>query len=124
MCDGEVTDGPLSYSRFSQTNKIDSNDIIANFVFPYICNFLLYFSNMMIAVGVRAEHFKVADFIGLVPFQWHRQNKIGSNGILVLQRVCENLYYFIKIYSLIHHAFEGSIFFQFYLGCLENNYKA
>ena len=45
--------------------------------------------------GIRGWlHFKVADFVGLVNFEWHSQNKVGNVGILVLQRDCEKLYSF------------------------------
>ena len=43
------------------------------------------------SVGLRVLHFKVAYFIGLVHFEWHSQNEIGKNGILVLCGVCEKL---------------------------------
>ena len=33
---------------FSQKHKIGNIDIIANFVFPYICNFLSYLQHMML----------------------------------------------------------------------------
>ena len=36
------------------------------------------------AIGIRGLHFKFADFIGLVHFIWHNQNKVGNIGILVM----------------------------------------
>ena len=35
-----------SQSDFSQTHKIGNIDIIANFVFPYICSLLLYLQHV------------------------------------------------------------------------------
>ena len=58
--------------------------------FPFFCRFLLYLDHMVL-VDVKLEiswkrwvNFKVADFIGLVNFEWHSQNKFGNVGILVL----------------------------------------
>ena len=35
--------------------------------------------------------FKVANFVSLFNFEWHRQNKVGNIGILVLQGDGEKL---------------------------------
>ena len=41
--------GPIvSYSSFSQLHKIGNVGIIANFVFPYICSFLLYLHQLIL----------------------------------------------------------------------------
>ena len=59
---------------FSQTHKIDNIGIIAGFVFPYIYSFLLYLQHVMLVnmkldiSGCNRIAFKVADFIGPVPF--------------------------------------------------------
>ena len=96
----------LDYSRFSQMHKIDDIGITVIFVFPNICHFLLYLQHVIFVSGkldissCGAVYCKVADFIGLVPFQWHSQNKIGNTGIRVLLRVCENLY--CAVYSWCH----------------------
>ena len=37
-------------------------------------------------------HFMVADFIGLVKFEWYSQTKVGDIDILLLWRVYEKLY--------------------------------
>ena len=90
MMDYKYEEKKFLHSRFSRTHEIGNIGIIANFVFPYICHFLLYlYHNMFLNVkldirGVRAVHFKVADFIGPVLFQWHNQHEIGNIGILVL----------------------------------------
>ena len=44
----------LSHSCFSQSYKVDNCGIIANFVFPYICSFLLYFLQLFL-VNVKLE---------------------------------------------------------------------
>ena len=44
-----------SHSSFSQTHKVGNVGIIANFVFPYIGNFLLYLHNYIILVNVKLE---------------------------------------------------------------------
>ena len=36
------------YSSFSQLHKIGNVDIIANFVFPYVCSFLLYLHQLLL----------------------------------------------------------------------------
>ena len=36
-----------SHSFFSQSHKVGNVGIIANFVFPYFCSFLLYLQQMM-----------------------------------------------------------------------------
>ena len=43
--------------------------------------------------------FKVADFIGLVNFKWHSQNKVGNIVILILCRNGEKLYLAVSIYG-------------------------
>ena len=42
------------YSSFSQTHKDDNVGIVVNFVFPYICSFLLYLHQLML-VNVKLE---------------------------------------------------------------------
>ena len=42
-----------------------------------------------ISTGVIGLHFKVADFIGLINFEWLSQNEIGNIDIVVFWRVCE-----------------------------------
>ena len=39
-----------------------------------------------ISVGIKGLHFEVSDFISLVNFEWHSQNKVGNIDILVLWR--------------------------------------
>ena len=67
-------------------HKIDNVGIIANFVFPYICHFLLYFYHMMFVNGkLDISGCKSSTFQGsLVQFlsNGHSQNKIGNIGIL------------------------------------------
>ena len=41
-------------------------------------------------VGITGLHFKIADFIRLVNFEYYSQNEFGHIAILVLWRVCEN----------------------------------
>ena len=43
------------------------------------------------SVSRRGLDSKVADFMGLVNFEWYNQNKVGTIGIIVLRRVCEKL---------------------------------
>ena len=51
-----------------------------------------------ISVDIRGLHFKVADFVGPVPFHWHSSNKVSDIGILVLRRVCDEIFLiFIKL---------------------------
>ena len=63
-----------SSSGFSQTYKFVNIGIISNFIFSYICSFLLYlqhvkFVNMKLHIGdVLGSHFKVAAFTGPGPF--------------------------------------------------------
>ena len=74
---------------------------IVNFVFPCICSFL-YNWNLKILVDVKLDvswskglPLKVAYFIGLLDFEWHRQNTVGNMGIIhfiVLWRDREKLY--------------------------------
>ena len=45
---------PCFHSSFSQTHKVGNVGIIANFVFPYICGFLLYLHQLML-VNVKLE---------------------------------------------------------------------
>ena len=45
---GELPVRSLQHSGFSQTHKIGNIGIISNFLFPYICSFLLYLHHMMI----------------------------------------------------------------------------
>ena len=47
--------------------------------------------NVKLLVGIRALHFKVPNFIGLINLECHRQDEVGNIGILVLWRVCEKL---------------------------------
>ena len=37
-------------------------------------------------VGKRDYLFKVVDFIGLFNSEWHSQNDVGNNGILVIRK--------------------------------------
>ena len=63
-----------SQSDFSQMHKIGKIDIIANFVFSYICSFFLYLQRMMLVNmkldinGCKRITFQGVDFIGLNPF--------------------------------------------------------
>ena len=41
------------------------------------------------SVGMRGLYFKVVNFISLV----HFYNKVNNNGILILRRVCEKIYF-------------------------------
>ena len=55
-----------TFGFFLQMHKIGNIGIIENFVLTYICNFPLYFGH--ISVVMMGLHFKVANFIGPVPF--------------------------------------------------------
>ena len=44
-----LTESEFSESSFSQTHKVCNVGIIANFVFPYFCCFLLYLHQHMLA---------------------------------------------------------------------------
>ena len=50
----EIYQRLILHSCFSQSHKIGNAGIIANFVFPYICNFRLYLQQMM-SVNVKLE---------------------------------------------------------------------
>ena len=82
---------------FPQTHKVGNNGINANFVFKYICSFLHYLDlkvlvNMKLDVSwQKGLPFKVADFIGLLNFEWYSQNEVGNIDVLVLWRDHEKL---------------------------------
>ena len=44
------------------------------------------------SVDIKGVHFKVADFTGLVNFEWQSQNEVGNIDIFVLFKDCEKLY--------------------------------
>ena len=44
------------------------------------------------SVGSTGLHFKVRDFIGIVNFEWHNQNKVPNIGIFALWRIFEKNY--------------------------------
>ena len=77
----------VTIQGFSQTHKIEKIAIIGNFVFPYICSFLLYLQNIMLVnvklmlVDFRGLHFKSVNLIGFVHFKCQ---KVGNIGILLL----------------------------------------
>ena len=50
------------------------------------------------SVAIRVLHFKVADFVSPVPFQWHSLNKVSDIDILALRRICDEIFkIFIKL---------------------------
>ena len=70
VCENTFTDcyRTIFQSGFSEIHKIGNISINANFVFPYICSFLLQKHHVMI-INVELDvrlNFKVADCIGLV----------------------------------------------------------
>ena len=73
---------------FSQIHEVGNNGINANFVLPYICSFLHYLGSEYVSkCGIRCQlvkgiSFKFTDFIGLLNFEWHSQNKVGNIGFL------------------------------------------
>ena len=81
---------------FLQTHKIGYNGINANFVLPTYLQFPSSLApcdvNKLDDSWLTLLHFKVADFIGLVKFEWYSQTKVGDIDILVLWTAYEKLY--------------------------------
>ena len=52
------------YSGFSQTHKIGNIGIIANFIIPYICTFLLFYHMMLVNLKINVSGSKRMTFQG------------------------------------------------------------
>ena len=71
-------------SGFSLRHKIGCDDIIANFVFPYICTFLPYLHHMVLVnVKLDVSGYKRSIFQGCIIHSFSNSNEVGNIGILV-----------------------------------------
>ena len=66
--------------------------------------------------GIRGLYYVVVDFMHLVSSEWHSQNEVGNISILVLQRDCEKLYFFVQNYT-VYSCFLSNLFLTDFKFC-------